>query len=185
MPWQVLVAFILWWPLILIQLAGLALLGTSIAQYIGSGMGSVVTLLFAVGVGVPLLAVIAAEIPLVLFLRRGSRTARGWLLCLAIPMALLTTWPALTVLMAELAGTNGGLGGGPFILQVSTIGGVVAVLALTAALLPFLPPGNRFFTSAPIDGSPPPPSGTMEETRAEASTVGPGESPAPPPLSGG
>ena len=120
-------------------------------------MASVVTLLFTVGVGLPLLAVTAAEIALVLFLRRGSRVARGWLLFLAIPTALLTTWPAVTVLLAELAGTTGGSGGGPFILQVSTIGVAVAALALAASVLPFLPPGNRFFATAPGAADAPPP----------------------------
>ena len=180
MPWPVLVAFILWWPLILIEALGLVILSRSIAQYIGNGMASVVTLLFAVGVGLPLLAMIAAEIPLVLFLRRGSNVARWWLLTLAIPMGLLTAWPAVTLIVAEIGGTDEGLGGGPFIELVSMIGAVVAVLALAVAVLPFLPPANRYFSTEPGADAATPSANPVDVPTGEAGGLNSGGPPSPP-----
>ena len=170
MPWPVLVAFILWWPIIVIEALGLFFVGSQMAYYLGLGMGSTVTVMFAVGVALPLLSMIAAEVTLVLFLRRGSRAARRWLLCLAIPTALLAIWPAVAVTIATVAPVDGGLGGGWIAVQISTIGGVVVALVLAASILPYLPPGRRFFAVRPLAGD------TARHTpAAEAPEVDPAE----------
>ncbi|SFS00821.1 hypothetical protein SAMN04487846_1412 [Microbacterium sp. cf046] len=146
MPWQVLVAFILWWPIIVIEGLVLFAVGSQMAYYVGLGMGSVITVLFAVGVALPLLGIIAAEVTLVLFLRRGSRVARRWLMCLAIPTALLVIWPAAAVAIAAIMPREEGLGGGWIAVQISTIGGIIAALVIAASILPYLRPGRRFFS---------------------------------------
>lgn len=160
MPWQVLLAFILWWPLILIEALVLFLVGQQMAYYLGLGMGSVVTVMFAVGVALPLLGMIAAEVTLVFFLRRGSPGARRWLLCLAIPTALLAIWPAFAVLIAEVIPAERAIANGWLGVQIASIGGLIATLALAASILPYLPPGKRFFDVMPLAG------GTVQPTPA-------------------
>jgi len=153
MPWQVLIAFILWWPLILIEAVALFLVGRQMAYYLGLGMGSVVTVMFAVGVALPLLCMIAAEVTLVFFLRRGSPAARRWLLCLAIPTALLAIWPVVAVLIAEVVPAERAIPNGSLGVGIASIGGLIATLALAASILPYLRPGNRFFHVPPLTGS--------------------------------
>jgi len=152
MPWQVLVAFILWWPLILIEALALFLVGQQMAYYLGLGMGSLVTVMFAVGVALPLLGVIAAEVTLVFFLRRGIPAARRWLLILAIPTALLAIWPVTAVLIAQAIPAERSIANGWLGVEIASIGGLIAVLALAASILPYLPPGNRFFRVPPLPG---------------------------------
>ena len=152
MPWQILVAFILWWPLILIEALALFLVGQQMAYYLGLGMGSMVTVMFAIGVVLPLLGVIAAEVTLVFFLRRASRVARRWLLSLAIPTAVLAIWPALAVLIAQVLPAERAIANGLLGVEIASIGALIAVLALAASILPYLPPGNRFFDDAPFTG---------------------------------
>lgn len=161
-PWQVIVAFILWWPLVLMQVAALVYLGTTIAYYLGLDMGSVVTVLFIVGVGVPLLGLVAGEIALNLALLRGSRVARWWLLGLAISTLLIAIWPASAVALAEIAGTHGGIGGGAEIATISGIAASVALLALFGTVLTFLaPPDSYFARKSDAVGRPAPSSGPV------------------------
>lgn len=171
MPWQVLVAFILWWPLILIEALALFLVGQQMAYYLGLGMGSVVTVMFAVGVALPLLGMIAAEVTLVFFLRRGNPAARRWLLYLAIPTALLAIWPVLAVLIAQVVPAERSIANGWLGVEIASIGGLIATLALAASILPYLPPGNRFFHVPPFAGDGGFPAPIAEEGRNAADAV--------------
>ena len=168
MPWQVLVAFILWWPLILIEALALFLVGQQMAYYLGLGMGSMVTVMFAIGVALPLLGVIAAEVTLVFFLRRASRAARRWLLFLAIPTAVLAIWPALAVLIAQALPAERAIANGLLGAEIASVGALIAVLVLAASILPYLPPGHRFFDDAPFTGEEGSPAQVAAESESTA-----------------
>jgi hypothetical protein len=149
MPAQVLIAFVLWWPIILLEALVVFLVVRQMMYYIGLDMASMVTLLFAVGVVLPLLGILTAESALVLLLRRGSRVARRWLLYLGIPTALMAIWLGFAALAGDVVPAQdsislGGMGG------VYGLSGIIAIVILAASILPYVPPGNRFFDVPPL-----------------------------------
>jgi len=166
-PWPIIVAFILWWPVIVLQGAALVYLGTTIGYYLGMDMGSTVTVFFIVGAGVPVALLVVAEIVLDIAMLRGSSVARWWLLGLAIPTVIIAIWPAAVVIAAEIAGTDGGIGGGEYIATLSGIVAGVALLALVGTALTFLPRANGYLAGTSVGDEPrprdPEPAGEREE----------------------
>jgi hypothetical protein len=154
-PRRVILAFRLWWPLIIAQaLFFIFLLVVFVAMIVrittipDAGPAEGIVMLFLVPLGVLVLTPIAAEIPLVFHLRRGSRNARAWLLALAILTGLVAAWQ-LAASATGLGGAFTGESAGLYIavgIALTAIFVTVASLALIGAVLPFRGPDAAYFS---------------------------------------
>lgn len=145
-PTLVVVAFWLWWPMIVLESLGLVLFAALIVGSFVAGpdwyYSVFVELIFAAPV-VLLAGTLGLVMMLLVFrMRKGSRAARGWLLGLAVAAALLTLMelPEVIVLFA----TNW------VAILAQVFDGVVVVLALVGAVIPFLPAAAAYYAKNPL-----------------------------------
>ena len=175
-PWPVVAAFYLWWTLIAAQSIGLAWMGFTFAQAAGIGGPAWDILFVDVPIGLPTLIIVAVEFVFVLRLRRRSRPARIVLAVLAIPAAVSLTFMLSPIWWAGLA-TAASVG---FVspsaaadvtgFWVAVV--IIAVVAITAAVLPFTRPVGRFFWKGPSPASGQPPLVVPPPYSPPASAVG-------------
>jgi hypothetical protein len=146
-PRPVAIAFWLWGPVIVFQtlLVLWNVIGT--AQTNPSGLGVSLTL------NLLTLAIVAVAALLLFRLRRGSRSARGWLLGIAIFWVAIAVYQALAVASHVVIGAPGSSGW--WIVVVAVVNVVVSSVAFVGALIPFLSPTSEYFAKRPgSDGRP-------------------------------
>ena len=156
-PRIVIVAFRLWWPLLIAQAIILILMvvrfvisGVALLTIPNSGPGEGFVMLIVIPVGMLAAVLLAVEIPLLFGLRGGSNGARVWLVVMALLNALLAVGLILALRQSlQTASDSGGVTTSTAIGVAVTTGVVLgATLALIGAVLPLLPSADHYFSKS-------------------------------------
>ncbi|WP_426324531.1 hypothetical protein [Microbacterium sp. E-13] len=151
-PWPVVGAFYLWWVLIVVQSIGLAWMGLVFGQAARVGGPAWDILFVYVPIGLPILALVVVEVVFVVRLRRASRAARVVLAILALPTAgaamviVSNMWSAGLAAAASVSFAGPNLTG---VWMAWVLIGALFLIAIAAAILPFLRPASRYFSKKP------------------------------------
>ena len=149
-PTLVIAAFYLWWPLIIGQSIMLAYLALTLVQAARVGGPAWDVLFVDPPIAIPLLLLITLEVAFAISMRGGSRLARAVLLALAavtVAFAFLVGIPNNGTQMPVVQTTAEVLAASvPF--DLSLVLKLLAVIALVASVLPFVPPANSYFQRA-------------------------------------